>query len=86
MKLSIAAAFAVALVTTPSSAQEKSAGPVAASAEKPSVANYLSGGFQVIQSEIGNPFLQFVLKKDNQLVWCSVELRSGETQSCRTIK
>ncbi len=77
----------MALVTTPSFAQEKSAGSLAAPAE-PSrpVANYLSGGFQVIQSEIGNPFLQFILKKDNQLVWCSVELRSGETQSCRTIK
>jgi hypothetical protein len=87
MKLSIAAAFAVALVTTPSFAQEKSAGSLAAApAEKPSIANYLSGGFQVIQSEIGNPFLQFILKKDSQLVWCSVELRSGETQSCRTIK
>jgi len=50
------------------------------------VSGYLAQGYQVIQSEIGNPFLQFILKKDNQLVWCSVELRSGETQSCRAIK
>jgi hypothetical protein len=88
-KLAVAIAFAVAVLATPSLAQEKPATPttpVAPPAEKPSVANYLSGGYQVIQSEIGNPFLQFILKKDNQLVWCSVELRSGDTQSCRTIK
>jgi hypothetical protein len=81
MKLSAAVALLSALVVTPSLAQDK---PPAG--DKPTVANYLSQGFQVIQSEIGNPFLQFILKKDNQLVWCSVELRSGDTQSCRTIK
>ncbi len=55
-------------------------------ADKPSVSAFLAQGFQVIHSEIGSPFLQFILKKDNQLVWCSVELRSGETQSCRVLK
>jgi hypothetical protein len=54
--------------------------------DKPSVSGYLAQGFQVVHSEMGNPFLQFILKKDNQLVWCSVTLSSGETQSCRTIK
>ena len=75
MKLLIAAALAVACSALPALAQDK-----------PTVSGYLAQGYQVIQSEIGNPFLQFILKKDNQLVWCSVELRSGETQSCRAIK
>ena len=75
MKLLVGMTLAAVLVTAPSFAQDK-----------PTVSGYLAQGFQVIQSEIGNPFLQFILKKDNQLVWCSVELRSGETQSCRTIK
>jgi hypothetical protein len=95
MKRTVAIAFALVVLATPSLAQERPTAPatpttpttaVAPPAEKPSVANYLSGGYQVIQSEIGSPFLQFILKKDNQLVWCSVELRSGETQSCRVIK
>jgi hypothetical protein len=75
MKLLVGITLAAALVAAPSFAQDK-----------PTVSGYLAQGFQVIQSEIGNPFLQFLLKKDNQIVWCSVELRSGETQSCRTIK
>jgi hypothetical protein len=75
MKLLVAAALAVALGASHSLAQDK-----------PTVAGYLAQGYQVIHSEIGNPFLQFILKKDNQLIWCSVELRSGDTQSCRTIK
>lgn len=54
--------------------------------DKPTVAKYLADGYQVIHSEIGNPFLQFILKKDNTLVWCSVLLQNGETSSCRTIK
>jgi hypothetical protein len=95
MKRPAAVAFALAVLATPSLAQERRTAPAtptaptttpAPPAEKPSVANYLSGGYQVIQSEIGSPFLQFILKKDDQLVWCSVELRSGETQSCRDIK
>jgi hypothetical protein len=74
-KVLVTSAFAFCLFAAPSFAQDK-----------PSVSGYLAQGYQVIQSEIGNPFLQFILKKDNQLVWCSVELRSGETQSCRAIK
>ena len=74
-KVLVTSAFTFLAFATPSFAQDK-----------PTVSGYLAQGFQVIQSEIGSPFLQFILKKDNQLVWCSVELRSGETQSCRTIK
>ena len=74
-KLFVTPVFALLLLATPSFAQDK-----------PTVSGYLAQGYQVIQSEIGSPFLQFILKKDNQLVWCSVELRSGETQSCRAIK
>ena len=54
--------------------------------DKPSVGKYLADGYEVIRSEIGNPFLQFILKKDKTLVWCSVLVQSGETSSCRTIK
>ena len=75
MKLFLVAAIAAVGFASPSLAQDK-----------PTVSGYLAQGFQVIHSDFGNPFLQFMLKKDNQLVWCSVELRSGETQSCRTIK
>jgi hypothetical protein len=74
-KVLVTSAFMFLALATPSFAQDK-----------PTVSGYLAQGFQVIQSEIGSPFLQFILKKDNQLVWCSVELRSGETQSCRAIK
>ena len=74
-KVLVTSAFMFLALAKPSFAQDK-----------PTVSGYLAQGFQVIQSEIGNPFLQFILKKDNQLVWCSVELRSGETQSCRAIK
>lgn len=71
----IVAAIAGLLLAAPALAQEK-----------PSVSGYLAQGYQVIQTEIGSPFIQFILKKDNTLVWCSVALQSGETQSCRTIK
>ena len=54
--------------------------------DKPSVGKYLAEGYEVIRSEIGNPFLQFILKKEKALVWCSVLVQSGETSSCRTIK
>jgi len=62
------------------------AGNHAVAQEKQTVSGLLAQGYQVIHSEIGNPFLQFILKKENQLVWCSVLLQSGETSSCRTIK
>lgn len=54
--------------------------------DKPSVGKYLNEGYEIIRSEIGNPFLQFILKKDKTVVWCSVQLQTGETSSCRTIK
>ena len=54
--------------------------------DKPTVSALLAQGYQVIKSEIGNPFIQFLLKKDNTVVWCSVQLQTGETSSCRTIK
>jgi hypothetical protein len=54
--------------------------------EKLSVGKYLAEGYEVIRSEIGNPFLQFLLKKEKTLVWCSVQVQTGETSSCRTIK
>ena len=69
----LAALFAVAV--SPALAQDK-----------PTVAGLLGQGYQIIQSEIGNPFIQFLLKKDNTVVWCSVQLQTGETSSCRTIK
>jgi hypothetical protein len=47
-------------------------------------------GYTVQRSEIGNPFLQFILQKSTAtgqvLVWCSVQVQTGETSSCRTIK
>jgi hypothetical protein len=55
-------------------------------ADKPSVGKYMAEGYEVLRAEIGNPFLQFLLKKDQALVWCSVQLSTGETSSCRTIK
>ncbi|HET7680916.1 MAG TPA: hypothetical protein VFK79_12395 [Xanthobacteraceae bacterium] len=79
MKRLVAVVLAIALTGSSSLAQDKPQ-------DKPTVSGYLGQGYQVIQSEIGSPFLQFILKKDNQLVWCSVELRTGETQSCRAIK
>ena len=54
--------------------------------DKPTVAGLLGQGYQIIHSEFGNPFLQFLLKKDNTVVWCSVQVQTGETSSCRTIK
>jgi hypothetical protein len=71
----IVATAAFALLSFPAFAQDK-----------PTVAKYLSDGYEVIRSEIGNPFLQFILKKDKTLVWCSVQVQTGETSSCRTIK
>ena len=72
-RLLVAALFAVTV--SPALAQDK-----------PTVAGLLGQGYQIIQSEIGNPFIQFLLKKDNTVVWCSVQLQTGETSNCRTIK
>ena len=61
-----------------------------ATADKPTVGKYLTDGYEVLQTEIGNPFLQFILHKKTAsgqvLVWCSVQVQTGETSSCRTIK
>ena len=54
--------------------------------EKATVGKYLTEGYEVIRSEFGGAFLQFILKKDKTLVWCSVQVQNGETSSCRTIK
>jgi hypothetical protein len=54
--------------------------------EKPTVSKYLAEGYQLVHTEIGNPFIQLILRKENILVWCSVLLQSGETSSCRTLK
>ena len=85
MRLKIASALllATALAGT-ASAQAP------APADKPTVAKYLADGYTVQRSEIGNPFLQFILQKSTAsgqvLVWCSVQVQTGETSSCRTIK
>jgi hypothetical protein len=59
-------------------------------ADKPTVGKYLADGYEVQRAEIGNPFLQFILQKKTAsgqvLVWCSVQVQTGETSSCRTIK
>jgi hypothetical protein len=61
-----------------------------APADKPTVGKYLADGYTVQRSDIGNPFLQFILQKSTAagqvLVWCSVQVQTGETSSCRTIK
>jgi hypothetical protein len=86
MRLRIAAGliFAAAAVAGTASAQTP------APADKPTVGKYLADGYTVQRSEIGNPFLQFILQKSTPsgqvLVWCSVQLQTGETSSCRTIK
>ena len=62
----------------------------AAPADKPAVGKYLADGYTVLRADIGNPFLQFILQKSTAsgqvLVWCSVQVQTGETSSCRTIK
>ena len=61
-----------------------------APADKPTVGKYLADGYTVQRSDIGNPFLQFILQKSTAsgqvLVWCSVQVQTGETSSCRVIK
>ncbi len=53
---------------------------------KPTISKYLSDGYTIIRSDIGGQFLQFILRKDNNLVWCSALIQTGQTVSCRTIK
>jgi len=85
MTLKIASALLlIAALTGTASAQAP------APADKPTVGKYLADGYTVQRSEIGNPFLQFILQKSTAsgqvLVWCSVQVQTGETSSCRTIK
>ena len=79
MKVAAAAFILATLVAVPALAQDK-----------PTVTGYLAQGYTVIHSEMGNPFLQFILQKSTAsgqvLVWCSVQVQTGDTSSCRTIK
>ena len=83
----LAKLFAAALAVSFTSA---ASAQTPAPADKPTVAKYLAEGYTVQRSEIGNPFLQFILQKSTAsgqvLVWCSVQVQTGETSSCRTIK
>ena len=85
MRLKIASALLLAS-TLAGTASAQAPAP----ADKPTVAKYLADGYTVQKSEIGNPFLQFILQKSTAsgqvLVWCSVQVQTGETSSCRTIK
>jgi hypothetical protein len=62
------------------------AAPALAQQDKPTVTKYLEQGYQVIFSDAGGQFMQFILRKDNQLVWCSVLIQDGKTTSCRTVQ
>jgi hypothetical protein len=75
IRMSAAALTFTAIVTVPALAQEK-----------PTVSKYLNEGYEVLRAEFGSAFLQFMLKKDKTIVWCTVQVQSGETSSCRTIK
>ena len=85
MSLKIASALLLATALAGSASAQ-----APAPADKPTVAKYLADGYTVQRSEIGNPFLQFILQKSTGsgqvLVWCSVQVQTGETSSCRTIK
>ena len=85
MRLKIASALLFAATLTGSALAQ-----APAPADKPTVAKYLADGYTVQRSEIGNPFLQFILQKSTAsgqvLVWCSVQVQTGETSSCRAIK
>ncbi|MCX7313475.1 MAG: hypothetical protein WCG92_15420 [Hyphomicrobiales bacterium] len=84
LKLAAATVFAAMVMAGVAEAQTP------APADKPTVAKYLADGYTVQRSDIGNPFLQFILQKSTAsgqvLVWCSVQVQTGETSSCRTIK
>lgn len=84
MRLKIAATLIFAALSGTAFAQSP------APADKPTVGKYLADGYTVLRADIGNPFLQFILQKSTAsgqaLVWCSVQVQTGETSSCRTIK
>ena len=85
MRSKIAAALVFATALTGTAFAQTSA-----PADKPTVGKYLADGYTVLRADIGNPFLQFILQKSTAsgqaLVWCSVQVQTGETSSCRTIK
>jgi len=54
--------------------------------QRNSVSSYLQRGYQIINSTIGGMYLVMVLKKDTELVLCSVTIESGQTAGCQTIK
>jgi hypothetical protein len=54
--------------------------------DKPSVGKYIADGYEIVRAEFGSQFLQFILKKDKTVVWCSVLVQDGKTSSCRTIQ
>jgi hypothetical protein len=85
--MKIAKVIAAALALLGASA---ASGQTPAPADKPAVGKYLADGYTVLRADIGNPFLQFILQKSTAsgqvLVWCSVQVQTGETSSCRTIK
>lgn len=60
--------------------------PAPAPAPKPTVTGFLADGYQIVRIQDDSQFLRFILRKDNQLVWCSVLIQSGETSSCRVLK
>jgi hypothetical protein len=62
------------------------AAPTVLAQDKPTIAKYLSDGYGIIHSDVGGQFLQFILRKDNDLVWCSALIQTGQTVSCRNIK
>ena len=86
MRSKIAAALIVATGGFAGNAFAQTLAP----ADKPTVGKYLADGYTVQHCEIGNPFLQFILQKSTAsgqvLVWCSVQVQTGETSSCRAIK
>jgi hypothetical protein len=78
----LTAAFAGALLAATGAARAQDKPP-----EKPTFSNYLLQGYDIIHTEGGGgQFLFFILRKERNVVWCSVLLQSGETSSCRTLK
>ena len=86
MKIALLVAAGLAVAALPGAALAQAQPPV----DRPTVAKYLADGYEVLRAEPGSPFLQFILQKKSAagtvLVWCSVQVQSGETSSCRTIK
>jgi hypothetical protein len=60
--------------------------PAAAQQQKPTVSGFMAQGFDIVRADIGGQFLMFILRKDKELVFCTVALPSGDTSTCRTIK